>query len=486
MVDAKATKGSITLTSNSLTLEDNGCGIQTDNEIEKHFATVGQPHEESEQKVFGEFRMGRGQLFAYGHNTWRTGPFEITVDVKEAGLGYELIKHADLTEGMQIEISLYQELESWRVQSICNELHDKLAYTDIELTINGKTVESKPAEFWTTVTPEAKFSLQDTNEGLYIYNLGVFVCSVSAGRYGVAGTVVSTQRLKLNYARNEVQDDCPVWQEIEKTLKAVAGKSVMTKTRLTESERQAVRIRLGAGTMYLSDVAEKKILTLANGQTISFKDLARIAKSGRPIAVAEAGSVPADMAIRQGTAVVLAEHSLRDLGFMRYEMRKASEWLREQLDTPIAIQKLDDLDLSDNYRLLTPEDYLSHEKFWIKFAMNVNVSAACGRDERSILLGDSDAYAWTDGVTYIALTRKFLKTLERDFDGIFELGRVLLHEYCHDTTTSSRHDHTQEFYNLFHDLVESHFPSYLRHAARLLKSRSPKQGTLGLLNLIDS
>ena len=140
---------------------------QTDYEIEKHFATVGQPHEESEQKVFGEFRMGRGQLFAYGHNTWRTGPFEITVDVKEAGLGYELTKHAELSEGMQIQIKLYQELESWRVQSICNELHDKLAYTNIELSINGKIVETKPAEFWTNVTTEAKFSLQD--------------------RYGVAG-----------------------------------------------------------------------------------------------------------------------------------------------------------------------------------------------------------------------------------------------------------------------------------------------------------
>ena len=145
------------LCSNLLTLDKSVVAVGFD----VAFATVGQPHEESEQKVFGEFRMGRGQLFAYGHNTWRTGPFEITVDVKEAGLGYELTKHAELSEGMQIEISLYQELGSWRVQSICNELHDKLAYTDIELTINGKTVESKPSEFWTNVTPESKFSLKD-------------------------------------------------------------------------------------------------------------------------------------------------------------------------------------------------------------------------------------------------------------------------------------------------------------------------------------
>lgn len=334
MVDAKSTKGSISLTSRSLTLKDNGCGIQTDKEIEKHFATVGQPHEESEEKVFGEFRMGRGQLFAYGHNTWKTGPFHITVDVKNAGLGYELIKTEETQEGTEIVIQLYQELDNWRVNSACNELHDKLAHMNIELTINDKLVEPKPAEFWTSETPEAKFSLQDTNQGLYIYNMGVFVCSVSAGKYGVAGTIAATKRLKLNYARNEVQDDCPVWQEIEKTLQKTASRSVLVKTRLTDSERQAVRARLGAGNMYISDVMDKKVLTLANGQAVSFKELCRAAKAGLPIALAELGSVPADMAIRKGTAMVLSEQTIQDLGFMRHERVAASEWLASRLNTP--------------------------------------------------------------------------------------------------------------------------------------------------------
>ena len=90
-IDAKATKCRITLTNNELTISDDGTGIRTRKSIEDFFETFGQPHDESEGKVYGTFRMGRGQLFAYGKNRWRTGPFEMKIDIKNKGLDYELI-----------------------------------------------------------------------------------------------------------------------------------------------------------------------------------------------------------------------------------------------------------------------------------------------------------------------------------------------------------------------------------------------------------
>lgn len=62
-----------------LIIEDDGKGFRSETEISEWFEKFGTPHADSEGKKWARFRMGRGQLFAFGKNIWRTGGFRMVV-----------------------------------------------------------------------------------------------------------------------------------------------------------------------------------------------------------------------------------------------------------------------------------------------------------------------------------------------------------------------------------------------------------------------
>jgi hypothetical protein len=53
------------------------------------------------------------------------------------------------------------------------------------------------------------------------------------------------------------------------------------------------------------------------------------------------------------------------------------------------------------------------------------------------------------------------------------LGRVLLHEYCHSSSSEGRHDHTPEFYRLFHDCSDS-IPPFAERALHVYRQHLTK------------
>jgi hypothetical protein len=53
--------------------------------------------------------MGRGQLFAFGKNEWRTGEFRMTVDV-DSFIGHRLESGLEAFPGCEINIDLCQAL----------------------------------------------------------------------------------------------------------------------------------------------------------------------------------------------------------------------------------------------------------------------------------------------------------------------------------------------------------------------------------------
>ena len=76
LIEAGATRGDIDFLVEDnkviLNIKDNGRGICTKEELIENFEVFGTPHKDSENKIWAKFRMGRGQLFAFGKNTWRT------------------------------------------------------------------------------------------------------------------------------------------------------------------------------------------------------------------------------------------------------------------------------------------------------------------------------------------------------------------------------------------------------------------------------
>ena len=86
-IEAGASQVDVTVEPTQIRIIDDGRGFQSRQEIELFFETFGQPHTESENKRWAQFRMGRGQLFAFGRNEWRTGPYVMRVDINQR-LGY--------------------------------------------------------------------------------------------------------------------------------------------------------------------------------------------------------------------------------------------------------------------------------------------------------------------------------------------------------------------------------------------------------------
>ena len=79
-----------------LLISDDGKGIDCEDHVARWFKRFGTEHDSTEQKIWAEFRMGRGQLFAFGVNTWRTATFEFVVDLKNVLRQHNLATHFPL------------------------------------------------------------------------------------------------------------------------------------------------------------------------------------------------------------------------------------------------------------------------------------------------------------------------------------------------------------------------------------------------------
>lgn len=111
-VDAKAKKFSVELTQKGMVLEDDGQGFPSAEEVQQFFEVFGKPHEESEAKTYGTFRMGRGQIFAFGKNVWRSQCQQMVVDLENMGLDYDLeqLAESERVPGCRITVTFYNPL----------------------------------------------------------------------------------------------------------------------------------------------------------------------------------------------------------------------------------------------------------------------------------------------------------------------------------------------------------------------------------------
>jgi hypothetical protein len=87
-------------------------------------------------------------------------------------------------------------------------------------------------------------------------------------------------------------------------------------------------------------------------------------------------------------------------------------------------------------------------------------------------LGDADdAWGWTDGTSFIAVARSFLKGKDIASPATWtEIGLLLCHEYCHaDASSSATHVHSPEFYESFHDGADGTVPQWTAAALKAVR-----------------
>lgn len=474
-IDAGCTQCSISIEPERVRISDDGSGIVDRDSVSLFFETFGQPHAEEEGKVYGTFRMGRGQMFSFGKNIWRTGPFSMVVDVANRGLDYELKTEKKVKPGCEIDIELYDNLLPSDMAETTRTLKHWLKYAPVTVTLNGEKINVDPEkEKWDTVLPEAYVRLTQSGS-LQLFNLGVHTMDFSSHRFGCGGVVVSRKQLKVNFARNDVQADCPVWRKVKPVVDTRAKAVIKKKVSLNDAERMRI-LHLMAQKDYPDGFINMKVFTSCTGRHFSIADLrSYLYRVGRKITEAPLGSQVGDRVSQKRLAFVISSETLQELnltldGFLSF--------LRGLPNSGYTFREASTVDfkvisggINDNYRILEEDEYSVSEKIWLDLvgreAGLFRPSGASYTTGRKILVGESSsANAWTDGSTMIAIDRKFLARLTLSFGSFVDIGTLLCHEYCHEAPDTGTHLHGQEFYESFHETVRRRMPEFVDRCMR--------------------
>jgi len=474
-----------------LTIKDDGCGIKTQEEIEAHFETFGTPHEESEGKTWAKFRMGRGQMFAFGVNRWRTSQFQMDVDVNVKGLTYSLTKKLEEVDGCDIHIELYENpVGGWECRSIDafqEKVREQIRFVKMPVFFNDQQVSVDPDTLTWDYEDDDGYYLFNDNSTLKIYNLGVFVKSISISHAGVGGIVVSKNQLDVNFARNDIQSTCEVWKRIQQIVQNnKIKKAQKAHVALGVGQRWSLLRDLRDGVEKFNVLSGKRIFRTAQGKWFTWN---MFAKDSRPWTFSEEGDMKADKAMESGTALCFSKRMVRE---MNYDgpLDKFFDWIMaEQLRENPSKERYDQniyqwekSGIQDtlkykrsNYLIYDKYDNTSQmglrslsEMFQEKYSTvpHAKLSKVEKRivkilsyldcwDGRRISIGVSTvALAWTDGMSYITFDRNWLKKLNLTSKAdILHLFSVGAHEMAHEENTAGTHIHGPEYYERFYEIT---------------------------------
>lgn len=537
-IDAGATRCDLELTTNKFIISDDGKGFADDEEITKFFETFGHPHEEGDA-TYGRFRMGRGQIFAFGKNRWATNQFRMDVDLKpqmddkrkEYGLGYDFKSVKEVKPGCEIEVDLYKELTPSEFENMRREIVAYVKYAQIPITLNGEVISVLPEnEKWDFEDDNAYYKFKGSGN-LAVYNLGVLVREYSSYELGTGGTVVAKEKLDVNFARNDVQSDCKVFQRIKKFVKAQTGENITKKPSMNDAERESMARRLIAGDITLSDAVSLRLLTDVTGSQLPLTSLSRIGQNySGTLTSAPKSDRLGETAHTRKLALVLADQTLdrfgvettqefvdlirkiaiRDQSNRAWNVRGIARAMDEikiadisefeafisRHHEPVQDKELNKAELMAIKAIRAGAAHMYHEGNRIDGRLATPIFKTGNHEPggwhgRKVQVGVSDtAHGWTNGTENIWINRQLLPLVKQGVRGSMKLASLLLHEYLHEESSTGTHDHGVEFYERFHDLAIDHdillgsAKAITEEAVKLLE-QAGRRGTKAMIALED-
>lgn len=506
-IDAGATRCAITLTGDSFVVEDDGKGFQNRQEIKDFFDTFGTPHEAGDA-IYGQFRMGRGQMMAFGRNVWRSRTFQMDVDVKTRGLGYVLTEHEEDFKGTRISAELYDKITPSDLERVKGELRKFVAWAQIPVTLNGEVISKHPADGkWTYEDEDAYYNLSSERQQMAVYNVGVLVNSFYAGRFGIGGSIVTKRQIEVNFARNDVQSTCPIFKRIQAHMKKESGTVTQKKVKLTDAERDNLTRDFLAGALSLEDALKLRAITDVNGRSWPLRKLLQLRThfSGH-ILVAERGDMLAEQAQNQGMALCVDESTLERFGaadgnaliariaqvatsmttganaagrafrMEHYDMKRLAEVLQDVavIEREILRDTLSEDHIGFKETELTADQKVLLHAIASSISTMVDTMNAAEYEDtvfhhRKIRLGKSDtALAWTDGTKNIWFDLRHAALLRNGYAGAYQIAMTMLHEMLHTGPDTGTHQHDHAFYQAFHDLAGDPLDPVGRTAERMV------------------
>lgn len=320
-VDANSEFIEITIRGNSITISDDGDGMATE-EVERYFEKFGLKDDDIEDKDFGKFRMGRGQIFNFGVNVWHSrdnvmvvdlnnDEATITVDGKEyhldtSGLSYNLIKVDPEYAGCKVNVDLYNPLDD--IHGVASDVKDLIKYIpwmhDVEIFINED-------EYWPRFDPDVetenacyKVGRDGYSTSTLVYNQGAFVTSADLNQTG--GIIISKKDLDVNFARNDILDTCPVFSEIEEEWTRITREHLVDSDDLTEQEKKWLLQNAINDEAFLVEIHDKPLIPDATGGDWSINQL-----RGEKVTFAVKGSALAEK-VMEHAGIVPVKRSFED------------------------------------------------------------------------------------------------------------------------------------------------------------------------------
>lgn len=320
-VDAEASEVTVDVTNTGISIKDNGRGFQTKEQIEQWFEVFGFPHQEGD-RIYGQFGMGRGQLWAFARTVWYTNEFVMDVDIKARGLDYTLSLSDKPYKGVHIAGQFYEALSNVELEAFKRELVELAKYLQIPVKLNNKTItQSMKDEKWTHETDEAYILLKPNSREMAVYNLGVLVRKYHAHSFGGVGGLVITKpgvRLMLNMARNDVLiSQCPVWKKIKPYIVQTAEKERPANKRLGVEELQSIAMAAVASECPAETLASVKLVTNVSGKSETlgdFLDHANVGNCNGLLCAAPRGNKRGVKLHERKLAYVLSEETLERFG----------------------------------------------------------------------------------------------------------------------------------------------------------------------------
>jgi hypothetical protein len=456
-VDARATKCQVEITENKVTVKDNGQGFRSRAEIEKFWETFGSPPEEGEKKTYGQFRIGRGQCLSFGVNTWRSGTFRMLADVKNRGMDYELHDGLPPSPGCQIEIALYDPLLPSALEETKRCLERWVMYAPIRVKINGQTTNKDPGkQKWDLETDDAYIRFMG-GDGIAVYNLGIYVFDLSRWHFGTGGVIVSKRQLKVNFARNDIMDSCPVWQRIKPLIDMRTTRD-LTKKKVLDDDGRAALIKKIVDRKLALDYEQHrlKLITAVSGRHYPLSTLYDTDWAGLSVAVR--GHVKAARVHLSKMAFVIASDCVSAFGVSNVadlldllEDRNQSSYSHFDRLPVLSITELM-AGMTDDNEPIPNKQLSGRERVWLRLIEHAANKAF--EESRKYVIGKSDTAAgWTDAISYVAVNRTFLREQDFSLQGFDCVGALILHELCHNDPDITEHEHDQDFYERFHDRV---------------------------------
>lgn len=248
------------------TIEDDGSGM-TEDEIQTYFRYFGFEGEDQSEKDFGKFRMGRGQMFNFGVNIWETGSKVIVVNIREekttvpnffkfseddediiehndeevvldsSGLGFHVFDAKNHTDGCVVRIKHYTDLEDVE-ETLVNfkELARFIPFVhNMEVKVNGAELDEELDFDEETELAYYMADPESYSNYVKVYNQGAYVKEERLNK--TPGIIVTKKDLDVNFARNDIFENCPVWTGVQKEYDDIVTDKLVNTTDLSKRQR---------------------------------------------------------------------------------------------------------------------------------------------------------------------------------------------------------------------------------------------------------